>query len=97
MAYQEDPHERERIDLRSELHKQKEIVQRLYATIVRGMVVIKYIIRIGACVATWFYVGHMETYYLAGFIVLTSLFQLVIDKTRKIVHPELKLSEWNLL
>ena len=84
-------------DIVSELIQQRNITQQLYSVIVRGMVVLKNLTRIGAVGATWFWIGHKEAYLLAGFIAVIATWQLVIDKTRKIVNPTLKLSEWNIL
>jgi len=83
--------------LAHELAEQKNIVRQLYSLIVRTMVVLKQIVRAGACVATWFYIGHREAYFLLGFIVVVGVFQLAIDRARQTVVPNVKLSEWNFL
>jgi hypothetical protein len=90
-------HEMELEAVQRQVREQQGIVRQLYSVIVRGMVVLKYLIRAGACVAAWYLLGHYEAYLLVGFILITGAFQLVIDKTRKVVHPELKLSEWDVL
>lgn len=79
-----------------ELLQQRSITQQLYSVIVRGMVVLKNLTRLGAVGASWFWVGHKEAYLLAGFIAVIATWQLVIDRTRQIVNPTLKLSEWNI-
>jgi hypothetical protein len=89
--------EQDRRRLEYELLEQKDIVRQLYAVIVRGMVVLKQLIRVFALAACWFWLGKRETYFLAGFITVIALVQLVIDKTRQTVNPKLKLSEWDIL
>lgn len=89
--------ENEKRELRIALNEQKDIVRKLYGVIVRSMVVLKQIIRLGAVVGTYFLFGPVYAYWLAGFIAVVGVFQLAIDKTRRIVYPELKLSEWDVL
>lgn len=92
-----DPIQVQKREFESKLNEQKQIIQKLYGVIVRGMVVLKYLARAGAIVATWFLLGHFEAYLLAGFVLFIGLLQLVIDKTRQVVHPDLHLSEWDVL
>lgn len=84
-------------ELRRELMTQRSIVQQLYSIIVRCMVVLKYLIRAAAVVTTWRLLGQNLALMLLGFILVVGLLQLGIDKTRKVVNPGIKLSEWNIL
>jgi hypothetical protein len=84
-------------ELEGKISEQKEIIRQLYGVIVRGLVVLKYLIRAGSVGAAYFWLGHKEAYMLAGFIAVTGLVQLVIDKTRQTVNPKIKLSEWDIL
>ncbi len=84
-------------ELKSEVAKQQNIVRELYTIIVRALVVLKQLTRVGAVAATYIWLGPKLAYFLAGFIAVIAVWQLTIDKARKIVHPDLKLSEWNVL
>ena len=90
-------HEDELRKIERELSEQKSIVQELQTIVVRGLVILKHLARVFALVGCWFWVGHKETYFLAGYIAVVGLFQLVIDKVRKIVNPKVALSEWDVL
>jgi hypothetical protein len=80
-----------------ELTDQKLIVQQLQGIVVRGLVILKHASRIFALVGCWIWLGRKETYFLAGFIVVIGVFQLIIDKVRKLVNPKVALSEWDVL
>jgi len=81
---------------RKESESYKHIIENLYRVIVRALVLFKYLIRLLAVLAAYRWLGHNEAYMLAGFIAVTALIQLGIDKTRKAVNPKLKLSEWDV-
>jgi hypothetical protein len=81
---------------REESRNYKNIIENLYRVIVRALVLFKYLIRLLAVLAAYRWLGHNEAYMLAGFIAVTALIQLGIDKTRKAVNPKLKLSEWDV-
>lgn len=83
--------------LKSQLRAEQAKVRHLYSIIVRGMVVLKNLIRLGSVVAAYMWLGKNQAFFLAGFILVVGTFQLVIDKTRKVVNPDLKLSEWDVL
>lgn len=79
-----------------ETREAKAMVQKLYGVIVRALVIFKQLIRLGAVGGVYMWVGKREAIVVAFFLLLQGLMQLAIDKTRQVVHPELKLSEWDV-
>lgn len=86
-------------DLQSDLREQKEIVRRLYGIFVRTLVVLKNLVRVGAVAYVWRWPLPVEfqVFSLVGFILVIGLLQLAIDKARKTVNPQAKLSEWDVV
>jgi len=88
--------EREYEKKRTETRELKTIIENLYRVLVRSLVLIKYAVRVLAIAATYRWLGKELALMLAGFVVLTGLLQLAIDKARKAVNPKLRLSEWDV-
>ena len=84
-------------NLEMELLGQREIIRKLQTVVVRGLVILKHVARIFALVGCYIWLGKKETFFLAVFIVVIGVFQLIIDKVRKIVNPKVALSEWDVL
>lgn len=91
------PASKEIRDLESKLNHYKEILKRICTVVIRGLVLMKFVIRAGSVGAVYFFLSPMLAYYLAGFIVVLALIQLIIDKVRKAINPSLHLSEWDVL
>jgi hypothetical protein len=79
-----------------EINNLKRIIQKFYRFVIRTMVVLKNLIRVGSVGAVWFWIGSREAYALAGFVVVLAIIQLIIDRVREIANPKLELSEWDL-
>lgn len=79
-----------------EVRSLKDIVKNLYAVVVRTLVVLKYLVRAGAVVGAFFWLGKPVAIALAGFIAVTACVQWGVDKARQAVNPDLKLSEWDI-
>lgn len=78
------------------LRETKDMVQKLYGVIVRALVLLKYLLRIGAVGAIYMLLGRQDALILGFFFLVQGMLQLAIDKTRQVVHPDLKLSEWDI-
>jgi hypothetical protein len=83
--------------LEQEVYKYKQIVQRVYKIVIRGLVLLKFAVRAGAITGTYFFINPLMAYYLAGFIFVLMLVQLVLDRVRQAVNDKVELSEWNVL
>lgn len=83
--------------LETAVNEYKRIVMRVYKVVIRGFVLLKFIIRAGAIAGTYFFLSPLLAYYLTGFIVVLMLVQLMLDRVRKAVNDKVELSEWNVL
>lgn len=64
--------------------------------LIRLLVSIKYLFRLGAVVGTYYWLGRTYALALLGFICLIALIQAGIDKIQKTLHPGYEISEWHI-
>lgn len=87
--------EKDRDTLWSENHALKIQLNHLFKIFIRTLVVLKYLLRISAVVATYFWLGKIPSIALAAFILVIASLQSGIDKVQKTVHPDWHSSEWD--
>jgi hypothetical protein len=74
----------------------KDKLRNLTQIIIRLLVSIKYLFRLGAIAGTYFWLGKYPAAALCGFICLVATMQLAIDKVQRVLHPGWEVSEWDL-
>jgi len=80
-----------------QIRELKGVINKLYQVIIRTLVVLKFLVRAGTVAYAYFFISTFVALFVAGFILVMMVLQLAVDRTRKVIHPDLKLSEWNIL
>lgn len=88
--------ERRLREVERQKHVLEEKLKNISKVIIRMLVILKYLFRIGAIVGLYFWLGKYAALSLFGFICLIATLQLGIDKVQKTLHPGCELSEWDL-
>lgn len=83
-------------ELKQENSNLKDRLQKITKIVIRLLVSLKYLFRLGAIVGTYFWLGKYQAAALFGFICLVALLQLAIDKVQRVLHPGWDVSEWDL-
>jgi len=83
-----DQYYREAQNLRDKLRS-------LSKTIIRLLVSVKYLFRLGAIIGAYFWLGRNQAAALTGFICLIALIQAGIDSVQKTLHEGRSMSEWD--